>query len=104
MAKTSSKKNAAKKRDNQNVVWKFPLDKTDFTWLAIGIGIVALGAILFATGITEEPAVENGTWNNFFAINVAPFITIIGYCVVIPMAIMKVFSRRKQAKQQTTNE
>lgn len=104
MAKTSSRKAAAKKGNTSNVVWKFPLDKTDFIWLAVGIGAVVLGYILFATGVTEDPAVENGTWNNFFAVNVAPVVTVLGYCVIIPMAIMKVFSRRKQAKQQAANE
>ena len=102
MAKTkNTKRTSSNRRRNaasDSVVWNFPLDKTDFTWLAIGIGVVIVGFLLMATGITEEPAVEQGTWNNFLAVNVAPVMLLLGYCVIIPMALFKFFSRRKNSK------
>jgi uncharacterized membrane protein YraQ (UPF0718 family) len=87
-----------KNKSASGVVWNFPLDKTDLKWLIIGIGVVALGFLLLATGITEEPAVESGKWNNFIAVNVAPIVLLICYCVIIPLALFKFFSKRKIAK------
>lgn len=103
MAKTTSRKtNLSKTGSSSKVEWKFPLDKTDFKWLLIGAATVALGHLLLATGITDEPAVENGTWNNIFVIHVAPIVLALGYVVIIPMALFKVFSRRKKAKAAKT--
>ncbi len=98
MAKTSQKKTSASKPAKSGVVWNFPLEKKDLVWLLIGVGIVILGYILLATGITEEPAVVDGKWNNFVAINIAPIVLILGYCVIIPMALMKFFTRSKKQK------
>ncbi len=77
------------------VHWTFPLTKNDLIFIAIGIGIIILGYILMATGITEEPALPNGKWNNPFAVTIAPILLIIGYCVVIPLAILRLFKRPK---------
>jgi uncharacterized membrane protein len=98
---SSKRSNVSAKRKNNSPesVWKFPLDKTDLIWILIGIGVVALGFLLMATGVSDEAAVaEGGSWNNFLAINVAPIVILIGYLVIIPMAIMKFFSKRKKAK------
>jgi hypothetical protein len=80
--------------------WEFPLNKTDLIWLGIGVIVVALGYLLMATGITEEPALEQGTWNNNLAVNVAPVVLFIGYVVIIPMALFKFFSRRKKTSKE----
>jgi len=102
MSKTKTTKRETRSRRNKNtssgVVWNFPLDKTDLMWLAIGVGVVIVGFLLMITGITEEAAVESGKWNNFFAINVAPILLLLGYCVIIPLALFKFFSKRKEAK------
>jgi len=105
MAKTVSKTKTTKrdvrsnkKNTSSGVVWDFPLDRTDLIWLAIGIGTVVIGFLLMTTGITEEPAIESGKWNNFIAINVAPIVLLLGYCVIIPLALFKFFSKRKMAK------
>lgn len=69
--------------------WNFPLDKENFKWLGIGFGVVILGYLLMFTGVTEEPAVEAGKWNNFFAVTLAPIVLVIGYLGIIPYAILK---------------
>lgn len=78
--------------------WRFPLERENFIWFAIGLGVVALGYLLMMTGITEEPAVPDGKWNNFFAVEVAPIILFIGYCVIIPYSLLKKFQKK------TTND
>lgn len=42
-----------------------------------------------ATGITDDPAKHQETWNNPVAIAIAPIVLVIAYCVLIPLAIMK---------------
>ena len=98
---SSNKRNAAKKKKTntaKKVEWNFPLVKKDYIWLLIGVGIVILGYILLATGITEDPAVPGGRWMNFWAVDVAPIVLVIGYLVVIPLALMQFFSRRSSKK------
>ncbi len=73
--------------------WNFPLEKKNLITLGIGVLIIALGYALMATGITEEPALPNGTWNNFWAVVVAPFLLVFGYCVVLPYGLIKTFKK-----------
>lgn len=108
--KTTHKANAQKAKKT-SVQWNFPLNKTDLIWLAIGIAVVAIGYLLMATGITEEPATPDGKWANPFAVNVAPVLLFIGYCVIIPLAIFKFFSlgisnikKRRAAKHEVVKE
>jgi hypothetical protein len=93
----------SKIKKTPSVKWNFPLEKLDLICLAIGVGFVVIGFLLMSTGITDEIAVPDGKWNNVFAVNIAPFFLFIGYCVVIPMALFKFFSRRKAAKKATIN-
>ena len=101
----AAKSNVAKaqgkglKTVKKSVVWNFPLDKKNFYILAIGIGTIILGYILMATGITDAPAVTDGKWNNPLAVTIAPVILIIGYCVIIPYAILKFFNKKSQDNQ-----
>ena len=98
--KNINEKYQKKKNDNKkSVKWNFPYNKTDLTWLLIGIGVVAIGYLLMATGITEEPALEEGTWNNNIAVNVAPVVLFIGYLVIIPLSLFKFFSRKKKKNE-----
>lgn len=85
-----------KKSGKTKVNWQFPLTRQNFIVLGIGIGIIILGYILMATGITEEPALPQGKWNNPLAVYVAPFLLVIGYCVVIPYGLMMVFKKKPQ--------
>jgi hypothetical protein len=76
--------------------WSFPLEKGNFLYLAIALGVIILGYILMATGITEEPAVPNGKWNNPMAVTIAPILLVIGYCVLIPYALLKLFKPKSE--------
>jgi len=84
-----AKKKFTRKNDEQIVEWKFPFEKQNWILFGIGFGVVILGFLLMATGITEEPAVADGKWNNPLAVVVAPILLIIGYCIIIPYAIIK---------------
>jgi len=83
-------------RQRKTVNWEFPLTKMNFYYLAAGLGLIILGYILMATGISEEAAVVNGKWNNPMAVTIAPILLVIGYCVVIPMAIFKYFGKKSE--------
>lgn len=82
------------------VKWEFPLNKRNFVILAIGVGVIIFGYLLMATGITDQPAVPDGKWNNVFAVQIAPVVLVIGYCVIIPYSIMKFFGGQKDDTQQ----
>jgi len=49
-------------------------------YIAAGVGVIALGFVLMATGVDQ--------WDNPLAVDVAPLVLVIGYCVLIPLAIM----------------
>lgn len=85
---------AGSKLAKKAVTWEFPLEKKNLMWILIGIGVVILGYILMSTGITSEAAVPDGKWNNPIAIGVAPVLLVIGYCVIIPYGILKMFKSK----------
>lgn len=76
--------------------WQFPLQKQNFIILGIGLAVILLGYLLMSTGITEQPAVPNGKWNNPMAVIVAPLLLVIGYCVIIPFGILRNFQKSEQ--------
>jgi hypothetical protein len=47
------------------------------------------------TGVTDQPAVLDGKWNNPLAVTVAPIVLVIGYCVIIPFGILKKFKDKE---------
>jgi hypothetical protein len=72
------------------VKWEIPALKKGFNCYRGWYRIVLLGYLLMATGITEEPAIPDGKWNNPLFTVVAPFLLVIGYCVVIPFGLKKI--------------
>ncbi|MBX3043873.1 MAG: DUF3098 domain-containing protein [Candidatus Kapabacteria bacterium] len=89
MAKT------VKKKSVPQVLWQLPFEKQNYMILLIGLGTILLGYALMATGITEEPAIPNGKWNNPMAVYIAPTLLVIGYCVIIPFGIIKFFGKKE---------
>lgn len=77
--------------------WTFTLDNQNLKWFSIGLGVVVLGYILLATGITEEPALPQGKWNNPLVIYVAPIVLVVGYLVIIPYALLKTFKKKQDS-------
>ncbi len=72
------------------VTWSFPWSKRQFILLGISIGVIVVGFLLLATGIGDR-------WDNPLAVNVAPVVLVIGYCVLVPWAIMAVDKKSEQS-------
>lgn len=85
------------KKNNQKSVINFPFTKKNYIIIGAGLAVIIIGYLLMATGITNEPAVPDGKWNNPFAVTIAPIILLIGYVVIIPFGILK-FSGKKEQK------
>lgn len=85
--------NVKSRRKKTAVEWNFPLNRNNLMIGIVGIAVILIGFLLMATGITEEPAVPDGKWNNPMAVVVAPILLFIGYCVIIPYAIFKYFKK-----------
>ncbi len=79
----------------KRVVWEFPFDKSNFILFGVGLVTIILGYVLMSTGITDDPAKYQTTWDNSMATSVAPAILVLGYCVIIPLAIMRGFKTTK---------
>lgn len=90
----------AKKVTKNRVIWQLPFERKNFIILLAGFVTILLGFGLMATGITDEPAVVNGTWNNALAVYIAPTLLIIGYCIVIPYGIIKFYGKNKENSGQ----
>lgn len=39
------------------------------------------------TALTDNPDAHHNVWNNPFAVTVAPILLVIGYAIVIPLAL-----------------
>jgi hypothetical protein len=54
-------------------------DRVNYRFFLAGIVVIVLGFI----------AMMQGPWNSFLSLHLAPILLIIGYCVLIPIAILK---------------
>ncbi len=70
------------------VVWRFPLSRLNLILLAVGIAIITIGYLLMLTAITDDPAKHQEVWNNPLAVTVSPILLVIGYAVIIPIALL----------------
>ncbi len=93
-------KHTARISKKKSISWNFPLEKKNMIYLAASLAIIILGYILMATGITDEPALLESTWNNPLAITVAPILLVIGYCILIPFAILKLFRKEENSPEE----
>jgi len=91
---TSAKSKLIKKKP----MWEIPFFRKNAIIAAIGLGVILLGYILMSTGITNEPALPNAKWNNPLAVSVAPLLLVIGYCVIIPYALIKFYGKKGEAE------
>ncbi len=69
------------------VRWGIPLGTMNYAGIALGVVVIVIGYLLMATGIPEDPANNEGIWNNAKAVSIAPILLTLGYCVIIPIAI-----------------
>jgi hypothetical protein len=49
--------------------------------IGLGVAVIIVGFVLLASGIPDN-------WDNPLAVSVAPAVLVIGYCVILPWAIM----------------
>ena len=57
---------------------KFPFTKKNWTWFGIGLVTIVLGYVL----LSIPPA------DGFLSLTLAPILLVVGYCVLIPTAIL----------------
>jgi hypothetical protein len=65
-------------QNNKNLFNSWSFGKINYQLFGIGLLVIILGYIIMATGETES----------IQSIKIAPLILIIGYCVLIPAAIL----------------
>ncbi|MBU3698752.1 MAG: DUF3098 domain-containing protein [Candidatus Kapabacteria bacterium] len=73
------------------VRWSSPWTKMNYTVLGIGVATIVLGFLLLATGI--------GQWDNPLAVDVAPVVLVVGYCVIVPYAVIRYGGDKPQDNQ-----
>jgi|GEM_PF-334334 NADH:ubiquinone oxidoreductase subunit 6 (subunit J) len=88
----------------KKVIWDFPLQKQNFIILGIGAAVIIIGFLLMSTGMTNEPSLPEGKWNSPVAIVIAPIMLLLGYCVIIPYAILKIFRNKDKQNEAQNNQ
>ncbi len=80
MAKAASKRNVKRNKSAKSRVAPFNIywEKTNYLILFAGIAVLILGYFFMSMG----------PWNSFASLDVSPVILIIGYVVVLPLAIL----------------
>jgi hypothetical protein len=66
------------------------------------IVLMVIGYLLMATAVSPDPADNEGIWNNANAVTWAPILLVIGYCIMVPIAIM--WRPKDEADTRSTNE
>ena len=69
--------------------FNMPFEQKNIIFILVGIGIVTLGYVIMGTSETM----------GFMALDVSPFVLLIGYLVVIPLGIMYGAHRKKAEVQ-----
>lgn len=65
-------------KKNKHLFDSWSFGKTNYLLFGIGLAVIALGYVLMATGETTS----------FQSVKLSPIILFIGYCVIIPAAIL----------------
>ena len=67
-----------KNKDNKTLFHSWSFGKINYLIFGIGLCVIMLGYIVMATGGTES----------LQSVKIAPLILIVGYCIIIPAAIL----------------
>ncbi len=80
MAKAAAKRNVKRNKSAKSKVAPFNIywEKTNYLILFAGIAVLILGYFFMSMG----------PWNSFASLDVSPVILIIGYVIVLPLAIL----------------
>lgn len=76
-----SSRSATRPSSRTKVQWTMPLSRQQFILVGAGVAIVILGFVLLSLGMSSG-------WDNPLSVDVAPVVLVIGYCVVIPFALL----------------
>jgi len=80
--------NKTTRQQVKRTAWGIPLHVNNMKVFAIGMIVIIAGFILLSTGITSDETKYLDTWNNTLSTVIAPIVLVIGYCVIIPYALM----------------
>lgn len=72
-----------KKEHNSKNTDSFLFGKKNYKFMAIGLGVIALGFILMAGGGSDDPTIFNPEMYNFRRIRLAPTLVLIGLGIEI---------------------
>jgi hypothetical protein len=67
-----------KKLKKKSIIGSLPFTKTNYQIFAVGLVLLVLGYV----ALSQEP------WDGTMPLVVAPILLVLGYCVVIPLAIL----------------
>lgn len=65
--------------------------------LGVGAATIAIGFLLMATAITDDPQKHLEVWDSFLAVTLAPILLVIGFVGIIPYGL---FWRAKEEQAE----
>jgi hypothetical protein len=85
MTETASRRNdmGEQKRKETAKEIEFIFGKKNFTWMLIGLGVIALGFILMSGGGSDDPNVFNPEIYSWRRIRLAPAVILIGFGIEV---------------------
>ena len=86
-----SKKNKTEKDPKMEFIFQ----KKNYTFLFIGLGLIALGFILLACGVSDDPNVFNTEIYSFRRIRLAPTLILIGLGIQIYAILLNPNKKKK---------
>ena len=86
-----SKKNKTKEEPKKDFIFK----KKNYTFLFIGLGLIALGFILMAGGGSDDPNVFNPEIYSFRRIRLAPTLILIGLGIQVYAILLNPDKKKK---------
>ncbi|MDT0538360.1 MULTISPECIES: DUF3098 domain-containing protein [Croceitalea] len=84
-----------KNKTEQKPKMEFIFQKKNYTFLFIGLGLIALGFILMAGGGSDDPNVFNPEIYNFRRIRLAPTLILIGLGIQIYAILLNPNKKKK---------
>jgi hypothetical protein len=89
MARPVKKKSIKKRRSGEQ---RLPLTKINYTLLLIGVGFIIVGYLFMLEGSVD----------GVMPITISPILLVIGYCVVIPVALLYRKKEEVSSKAEST--
>ncbi len=78
MAKAAAKRNLKKSKVSKVSPFNAYWEKTNYYILFAGIAVLILGYIFMSMG----------PWNSFTSLDISPILLVIGYLIILPLAIL----------------